>query len=211
MTHSKSMARDQSTGSGPLRLEWRDPDDLAENPRNWRRHPQAQTAALKDVIAEVGWAGALLYNERTGRLIDGHARKKVVAKGEMVPVLIGDWSDADEAKILATLDPLAAMAERDEAALAALVASVETDSEALAEMLTGPAFDDVGEVPLAGDPGDRDPFETMSFTLADDQVATVRAALASAKDVASGETFTNGNGNGNALFVLAREYLGAQG
>src|SRR5260370_40602406 len=60
----------------PLRLEWRSPSELAENPANWRRHPDAQLAALSDVIAEVGWAGAGLYNERTGRLIDGHLRRK---------------------------------------------------------------------------------------------------------------------------------------
>jgi hypothetical protein len=61
----------------PLRLEYRSPAELAENPRNWRTHPEAQTRALADVMAEVGWAGALLYNERTRRLIDGHARRKL--------------------------------------------------------------------------------------------------------------------------------------
>jgi hypothetical protein len=54
----------------PLRLEWRTPAELAENPRNWRSHPQGQAAALDGLLDEVGWAGALLYNERTGRLID---------------------------------------------------------------------------------------------------------------------------------------------
>lgn len=141
----------------PLRLEWRDPAELAENPRNWRRHPEAQLAALTDVIAEVGWAGACLYNERTGRLIDGHARRKVALDqgAARVPVLVGDWDEAAEAKILATLDPLAAMAEADKASLDALLRDVSTGSEALAGMLTALA-EDAGVVPsgLAGVPVD---------------------------------------------------------
>ena len=75
---------------GALRLEYRSPAELAENPLNWRRHPDTQLSALSDVITEVGWAGACLFNERTGRLIDGHARRKVaIEQGcEKVPVLV---------------------------------------------------------------------------------------------------------------------------
>lgn len=122
-----------------LRLEWRSPAELAENPRNWRTHPEDQIAALTDVIGEVGWAGACLFNERTGRLIDGHARRKVaIEQGtERVPVLVGDWSEEQEATILASLDPLAAMAEADAGKLDALLAEVNTDSAALQTMLDG--------------------------------------------------------------------------
>ena len=111
----KAAASPAVAPDAPLRLEWRSPAELAENPRNWRRHPESQIAALQGIIAEVGWAGACLFNERTGRLIDGHARKKVALDqgADRVPVLVGDWSEEDEAKILATLDPLAAMAEGD--------------------------------------------------------------------------------------------------
>jgi DNA modification methylase len=144
----------------PLRLEWVDVKDLKDNPRNWRVHDTAQLSSLRDIIGEVGWAGALLFNERTGRLIDGHARKKVTKRGK-VPVLIGSWSEEDEAKILLTLDPLAAMAEGDQAAVAALLKTVQTDSTAVASLferiageaawqtLTEPA--EVAEVPALVD------------------------------------------------------------
>jgi hypothetical protein len=127
----------QPDGQRPLRLEYRSPAELAENPRNWRRHPDTQLAALSDVLAEVGWAGACLYNERTGRLIDGHARRKIaLAHGcEKVPVLIGSWDEATEAKILATLDPLGALAEADTAKLEALLGEVSTGSAALQQLL----------------------------------------------------------------------------
>lgn len=121
----------------PLRLEWRSPAELAANPRNWRTHPDTQLTALTDVIAEVGWAGACLYNERTGRLIDGHARQKVAAAqgADQVPVLVGSWSEEQEAKILATLDPLSAMATADAGKLETLLADVKTDSDAVRAML----------------------------------------------------------------------------
>lgn len=123
----------------PLRLEWRSPDELAENPRNWRNHPEAQEAALSGTLSEVGWAGACLYNEATGRLIDGHLRRKVAqAKGrDKVPVLVGSWTEAQEAKILASLDPLAGLAEPDPVKLKELLDLVETSSQALADVLAG--------------------------------------------------------------------------
>lgn len=118
---------------GNLRLEYIDPADLAENPANWRTHGDAQLEGLKGVLDEVGWAGACLYNEQTERLIDGHARKKI-SKGP-VPVLIGSWSEEDELKILATLDPLAAMAEANQDALGKLLHSIETESDGLQALL----------------------------------------------------------------------------
>ena len=81
-----------------LRLEWMYAEELDGNPRNWHLHPYAQEAALRDAKQEVGWAGALLYNERTKRLIDGHLRKKIAKKRERIPVLVGSWSEEEEAK-----------------------------------------------------------------------------------------------------------------
>jgi hypothetical protein len=120
-----------------LRLEWRSPAELAANPRNWRRHPEKQQAALAGVLSEVGWAGACLYNEATGLLIDGHLRQKVaLANGsEKIPVLIGNWTPEQEAKILATLDPIAGMATADPVALDALIREVNTGCEELQQML----------------------------------------------------------------------------
>jgi hypothetical protein len=120
-----------------LRLEWVTPDSVADNPKNWRRHPELQLSALGSSLDECNWAGALLYNEYTSRLIDGHARKEIALKKGIaaVPVLVGSWTPEVEAKILATLDPLAAMAETNAAQLTALLRDVETGSEALATLL----------------------------------------------------------------------------
>src|SRR5262245_10304908 len=141
-----------------LRLEWRSPAELAENPNNWRTHPATQLAALSDVIAEVGWTGACLFNERTQRLIDGHLRKKIgIVQGtEKIPVLIGNWTEEQEAKILATLDPIGAMAQADSAKLESLLREVSTGSDALQQLLADLALD-AGivspPVSAASDPG----------------------------------------------------------
>jgi hypothetical protein len=130
------MAKQRSRAdAGKLRLEYIDPADLKKNPRNWRLHPETQMRALSAVMEEVGWAGALLYNERTERLIDGAARKELFEGKGKVPVLIGSWDEATEKKILATLDPLGAMAEANEAALASLQAEIGSDSDALNQLL----------------------------------------------------------------------------
>lgn len=137
-----------------LRLEWRDPAELDPNPLNWRKHPKRQLEGLAAALERVGWAGALLYNERTGRLIDGHARREL-RPGEKAPVLVGSWDEAQEREILATLDPLGAAAGVDPEALEVLLAQLRADDSALAELarrLTGapvPALggeEPVGEV-----------------------------------------------------------------
>lgn len=113
-----------------LRLEWIEAGSLADNPNNWRKHSREQLQTIRDLIndPEVGWAGVCLYNERTQRLIDGHARKSVSDAKALVPVLIGNWSEQAESKILATLDPVASMAQTDVAAYKALIENVQTDS-----------------------------------------------------------------------------------
>lgn len=134
-TPRTAKAKAKSTSKAPpLRLEWVRAGSLADNPANWRRHPKGQMTALKAVLADVDWAGALLYNETTKRLIDGHARKAAVGKDEIVPVLIGRWTPEQERKILATLDPLAAMATADADALESLLAETDLAGEGLDDL-----------------------------------------------------------------------------
>lgn len=101
-----------ATEQPSLRLEWWEADQLQPYPQNWRRHPPRQKEAVARLLREVGWAGALLYNERTGRLLDGHLRKEL-CHGQRVPVLVGNWSEEQERQIVALLDPLTALAEVD--------------------------------------------------------------------------------------------------
>jgi ParB-like chromosome segregation protein Spo0J len=110
---------------------------LRPNPRNWRTHPQAQRDTLRGVLAEVGYADALLARELSDgslELIDGHLRAETTPDME-VPVLILDLDDAEADKLLALHDPLAAMAEANDETLADLIANVETENAAVQALL----------------------------------------------------------------------------
>jgi hypothetical protein len=111
--------------------------DLRPNPKNWRTHPAGQRDALRGLLAEVGYADALLARELPDgglELIDGHLRAETTPEAE-VPVLVVDVSEAEAALLLATLDPLTNLAGRDDAALDALVAGTQAQSGAVREFL----------------------------------------------------------------------------
>src|SRR6185437_6677407 len=110
---------------------------LVPHPLNWRGHPKAQQDALRGVLSEVGFVGTLLaYELADGRLqlIDGHLRQETMP-GEEVDVMVVDLTPEEAAKVLATHDPLAAMAEASKDKLDALLREVQTGDEALAKML----------------------------------------------------------------------------
>jgi hypothetical protein len=95
--------------------------DLRANPKNWRTHSKAQRAALDGVLDEVGWVQRVMVNQRSGLIMDGHARvEQAAARGESVPVVYVDLSEQEEALVLATFDPLGAMASVDAKALCLL-------------------------------------------------------------------------------------------
>src|SRR5207302_3500850 len=85
--------------------------ELRANPGNWRRHPARQRAALRGILRQIGYADALLAR-RDGSdlvLIDGHLRQSLDPH-QVVPVLVLDVSAKEADLLLATLDPLAALA-----------------------------------------------------------------------------------------------------
>ncbi|MCE9604581.1 MAG: hypothetical protein K8U03_06705 [Planctomycetia bacterium] len=111
--------------------------ELRSNPRNWRKHPDAQQAALRGVLDEIGFAGALIAREcEDGRLelIDGHLRVSTLPDTE-VPVLVVDLSAAEAELLLAVHDPLAAMAETDADVLRDILSTIEIRNEAVSDML----------------------------------------------------------------------------
>ena len=111
--------------------------ELRPNPRNWRTHPQNQRETLQGLLAEIGYADALLARELADgslELLDGHLRAEATPDVE-VPVLVVDLNDAEAAKLLALLDPLAGLADTDSDALASLLAEVETENEAVQRLL----------------------------------------------------------------------------
>jgi hypothetical protein len=110
--------------------------DLAPHELNPRRHPAAQRQALLDLYHEVGFARSLLaYALPDGRLklIDGHLRQKLDPDME-VDVEVLDVNDEEARKLLLSIDPLAALAENDPAALNELRRLTTSDSDALTNL-----------------------------------------------------------------------------
>lgn len=85
--------------------------DLRANPKNWRTHPEGQRSALKTSLAEIGNATIpLAYETPEGlTLIDGHLRAELMP-GEKIKVAVLDVTEQEADILLASIDPLAALA-----------------------------------------------------------------------------------------------------
>lgn len=110
---------------------------LKPSPENPKTHPNAQLDALEGLINEVGIVAPLIVNERTMQVLDGHARlEKGLARGETHgPVAYVNVSDARARLILATFDPIGALAQTDKAKMAELLANAEVEEKKLVAFL----------------------------------------------------------------------------
>jgi hypothetical protein len=197
-------------------LERKAPADLTANSSNWRRHPDAQRSTMTAAFDEVGKVAPLIENLRSEDkgwpagsapvLLDGHLRLELaLERGEdSLPVVVVDLTERQEQLALATLDPIGAQAEADPELLAALLEAAPPESPDLGALLSGVVEEtgrfDVDEVPPPElKSGNRAPFQQMTFTLHDSQVAIVKRALESAKGNGGGTSEVNENSNGNAL------------
>lgn len=117
--------------------------DLRPNPKNWRTHSPQQQDALRGILAEVGFAGAVLARELEDgslMLIDGHLRAETTPD-ELLPVLVLDVDEAEADLLLASFDTIGDMAGADKVKLEELMTDISTGSDALQEMLSKLAED----------------------------------------------------------------------
>ena len=134
--------------------------ELVADARNWRRHPRAQRSALQAMLERVGYVDAVIARDTPEGLVlaDGHLRTDLAADSE-IPVVVVDIDEQEAGEVLATLDPLAAMAEPDTDALDALVQGLaERADEALnglLEEMHGLPGNSKPEEPLAATPEPR--------------------------------------------------------
>jgi len=118
-------------------LRWVPASELQKNPKNWRRHPDSQRAALHGTVDQIGFTTPLQVRELPDgslELIDGHLRLEEFGD-ETLPVVVVDLTEAEAAVALATHDPLAMMAVNDTDSLLALLQETEFDSKVVSELL----------------------------------------------------------------------------
>jgi len=102
------------------------PSELLANDKNWRIHSQSQKDALSGVLQEVGIVQNVIVNRRNGMILDGHLRVTLaINEGQAsVPITYVDLSEDEERLVLATFDPIGAMAVADKGKLEELLRSV---------------------------------------------------------------------------------------
>jgi hypothetical protein len=126
-----------------------DADSLLANPKNWRVHPLVQQKAMVDVLDEVGWVEEPMVNVNTGTLIDGHMRvSEAIKRNQQVPIKLVDLTEKEEDIVLATLDPISAMAVPDKEQVALLAENVFKHNEEMVETLKAMANE--GAFPKVG-------------------------------------------------------------
>lgn len=191
----------------------------------WSKNPRKNADAVAGVVESIrrfGFGAPIVARRADNSVIAGHTRLAAAKKLGLteVPVRFLDVSE-DEAHALALADnKLGERAEWDAAMLADVLgelraAEVDTaglgwTDEELDAIIDGAAAvqpdewgDALGNLPE----GDRAPIQTMTFTLHDDQVESVKAAMECARGLGPFVDTGNENGNGNALARICETFL----
>ena len=115
------------------------PDQLLASPWNWRIHSHTQEQALAGVLHDIGLVQNIICNRTTQHVVDGHLRVALaISEGQpKVPVTWVELTEDEERLILATLDPLSAMAVADKEKLDELLREVSSSDNAVQELLAG--------------------------------------------------------------------------
>jgi hypothetical protein len=112
-------------------------DQFLANPKNPRTHPTFQRQAMEEALGKVGFVAPVIETS-DGYLLDGHERiYQALVKNSDVPYVVLDIhsDDPDADFVLATFDPLGALASYDANQLDDLLKGMETDGDALKKML----------------------------------------------------------------------------
>jgi len=176
------------------------------NPLNWRKHPDQQREILRTLLGDVGWVTGVIENIRTGNLIDGHARIEEALRDDptqLIPYIKVDLSQPEEKLVLATLDPVSALAETSVDDLDTLLEQLVAETPDLENLLSElHAFE-------ARDADDGDDEDIL-------QVPAARAALAQRRwKVKPGDVWEIGNhrllcGDSQDPALLTRLLAGAK-
>lgn len=201
-----------------LQVEQRAVSALIPYARNSRTHSDDQVAQIAASIREFGWTNPVLVDE-DGGLIAGHGRLLAARKlglDEVPCIVLDSLTDTQKRALVIADNKLALNAGWDMELLELEVR--ELDDADFDTTLLG--FSDgelsgmLGDVAALGMPsladGDREPFQQMTFTLHDDQVEQIKAAIDAAKSLGPFDS-PNENSNGNALARVAETFLTVAG
>ena len=188
-----------------------DAEKLLANPRNWRIHPKHQQDALSGVLDEVGWVQSVIVNRQTGFVVDGHLRVAMaISKGEKVPVVYVDLDPAEEALVLATLDPLSGLSVPDYEQLESLIDGISVGTEAVATLLED-LERDAEKVKFTDGEDSPDVSGSDEMAVGGRSVVNILIAVENLMKVESALAATGLQKRGEALTLVCEEYLKGHG
>ena len=188
-------------------IETKKLSELKPAPYNPRKSNDAQEKHLKASLEKFGVVEPIIFNKQTGYITGGHFRVRELKKlgYKEVECVIVDLNEADEKELNIRLN--ANTGDWDWEQLSGW------NSEELADWgLDVPKFEELSEEygeEFSLKDGDKEPFQQMTFTLADAQAEQIKNAIADIKQTEEYkycETMANENSNGNALYLIIMQW-----
>lgn len=188
--------------------------ELAAHARNWREHPDEQRTAMRAVLEEIGYAGAVLARQADDgalHLIDGHLRTETTPDA-LIPVLVLDVTAEEAEKLLATVDPLAALARPNPEILSPLLRDLQARGDTLVKLVWPDYMLEpllaVDWTPVAVDPDAHPAVPPKSHDIAftPEQWAVVERAIARVRGAAQDGDVSQGR----AVELICADYLAGE-
>ena len=219
--------------------EWASIATIREWPKNPKPHPDRNVAAIARSIARFGFIDPVTVWRSRGWIAAGHGRARAAAllmredAGRrlstdapgpgMVPVRFVEFASEAEFAAYAIADNRLTEANpMDGAAVADILQEIADaggdvqipgyeEADIAAMLADEPGADEWGDA-MGGLPTeDRSPIRAMTFTLHDDQAATVQRAIDRAQAMGAFVDTGNENSNGNALARVCEMFLTGPG
>jgi len=185
---------------------------------NAKLHPPEQVERLAASIKRFGFTNPVLA-QPDGTLIAGHGRHIAAMHIGLkeIPCIVIDDMTPEEARAYCLADNrLSDLGSWDKDLLESELIDIKEEDPSL--LAAAGYTDDEVEKLLASfevdeaklpdlDDGDKVPFQQRTFTMHNDQVEIVDAAIDDAKAKGLGLSAINENGNGNAIFAICRHFI----
>jgi len=191
---------------------------MKQDPKNYRKHSDRNKELINKSLQKLGAGRSVLIDSEDYLIAGNGVMEQAEALG--IPTRIVE-TDGTELVVVKRTDLKLDDPKRKELALAdnATSDTSEWDAPFLTEDwgegdledwdVEIPEWSGLDEDELTDEfnlpDGDREPFQQMTFSLADEQAEKIKEAMAEMKktdEFKYAETFGNENGNGNALYLL---------
>lgn len=192
--------------------------DLKQDKRNYRKHNDRNITLIRKSVDEAG-LGRSIVIDKNNEIIAGNGLVSSISKDTPIKVVETDGSQLvvvkrtdldtndDKRKKLAVMDN----SSSDNSEFDLVLLSEDFDSVQLEDM--GIDIDSIedSEIGMPELPnGDKEPFQQITFTLADEQAEKVKEAIEKVKKSENFkfvDTMGNENSNGNAIYCIVLEWL----